>query len=103
MLKVYGCSDDLIEVEGDITDEFGCYGTDEDERGVLVVLSDGTILEVKYGKADMGVWEIRLLKTGILFDRIEPCLDENSNPYSDIAYFKDGIKYAFCAREWQKM
>ena len=27
--KVYGCSDDLVETEGDIRGEIECYGTDD--------------------------------------------------------------------------
>ena len=30
--KIYGTSDDLIEFEGDVDGEVGCYGTDDAER-----------------------------------------------------------------------
>lgn len=53
--SVYGAGDDLIEFDGEFTGEHGCYGTDDREQGVLVVVSDGTILEVKYGKGGEGV------------------------------------------------
>ncbi len=102
-MKVYGASDDLIEFEGDFTGEVGCYGTDDREHGVLVMFSDGTLLEVKYGKNDEGIWEIRLIKTGSLFVGIEQCDDEDATPYSDIATFRDGIKWAYAATEWQKV
>lgn len=60
---VYGSSDDLIEVEGGkCAGEVGCYGTDNREHGVLLVFSDGTLLEVKYGKNDEGIWEVKLVK-----------------------------------------
>ena len=39
--KIYGTSDDLIEVEGDIYDEIGAY--EAQDKGIL--LSDGTVLE----------------------------------------------------------
>lgn len=104
MTKIYGASDDLIEFEGDIHGEVGCYGTDETERGVLVFLSDGTALEVKYGKLDEGIWGVRLLIKGTLFDRIEECTDATADPYSDIAFFKDGLKKAYAATgEWEKV
>jgi hypothetical protein len=99
--KIYGCSDDLIEIEGHINDEIGCYGTDEKERGVLIVGSDGTALEVKYGKGGMGIWGITLLRQGPLFERVEPCTDEEADPYSDVAYFKDGMKSFFVAKNWE--
>lgn len=101
--KVYGASDDLIEFDGDVVGEVGKFGTNEDEHGVLLICSDCTILEIKYGKADMAVWGITLIAQGSLFERIEPCMDENADPYSDIAWFKDGLKWAYAATEWQKV
>ena len=95
--KVYGASDDLIEFEGDVYGEVGNYGTSTREHGELVIFSDGTLLEVKYGKADMAIWGITLLQAGSLFDRIEPCMDEEADPHSDIAYFGDGLKWAYAA------
>jgi hypothetical protein len=103
MTKIYGASDDLIEFEGDVSGEVGKYGTDEAEQGVLVVFSDGTLLEVKYGKNKEAIWEVKLLKKGELFDRIDPCLDSEADPYSDIAYFKAGLKWAYAASEWEKV
>ncbi len=99
--KIYGASDDNIEFEGDFSGEVGCYGTDSKEKGVLVVVSDGTVLEVKYGKLDQGIWEVKLLKKGKLFDRIDLCVDEDSEYYSDVAHFKAGVKWAYAATEWE--
>ena len=101
--KIYGASDDLVEFDGNVTGEVGCFGTDDQEHGVLIVCSDGTLLEIKYGKADMAVWGITLIKSGELFEKIEPCNDEDAAPYSDIAYFKDGLKWAYAAKDWQKV
>ena len=101
MTEVYGASDDLIEFKGDFRGEIGCYETDENERGVLVVLSDGTFLEVKYGKGGRGIWGIRLLKKGEFFDRIDQCDDAEAKRYSDTAYFREGIKFAYAATEWE--
>lgn len=101
--KVYGCSDDLIEIEGDVRGEVGFYGSDDREYGVLLLFSDGTILEVKYGKGKAGIWGIMLMNKGTLFEHINPCNDENANPYSDVAYFKDGLKWGYAATEWEKI
>ena len=103
MTKVFGNNDDLIEFEGDVFGEVGCYGTDESESGVLVIFSDGTILEIKYGKLDMGIWGINLFQAGTLFEKIVPCVDDNATPYSDIATFKDGLKWAYAATAWEKV
>ena len=98
--KIYGASDDLIEFEGDISGEVSEYGTDENNQGVLIILSDNTILEVKYGKMEMGIWEIKARKKGELFEKIEECNDEDGKIYSDVAHFKDGLRWAYSAKEW---
>jgi len=103
MTKIYGCSDDLIEFDGDVNGEVGCYGTDDRENGVLVVCSDGTLLEVKYGKAKRGIWGVKLLKEGASFLRIDPCTDEDADPCSDVAHFKDGLRWAYAAKEWERV
>ena len=100
--RVYGASDDLIEFEGDVRGEVGKYA-DEDKPGVLLVCSDGTLLEVNYGKGGAGIWEVKLLQKGALFDRIDPCLDEEADPYSDVAHFRDGLKWAYAATEWERV
>jgi hypothetical protein len=97
--KVYGQSDDLIEFEGDVSDEVGYYERDEESEGGLVFCSDGTALRVKYGKEIGGIWAITAIHKGSLFDRIDVCDDEDANPHSDVAYFRDGLKRAWFARE----
>lgn len=99
--KVYGASDDLVEFDGDVTGEVGCYGTDDKDRGVLVVCSDGTLLEVKYGKGGRGIWGVTPLAKGQLFDCIDICADEDGSPYSDVAHFRDGLKWAYAATSWE--
>lgn len=102
MTKVYGASDDLVEFDGDFRGEIRCYGTDDREHGVLVMMSDGTVLEVKYGKDDKAIWGVRLLRKGSLFIGIELCVDEDAKPYSDVATFKHGIKWAYAATsDWE--
>jgi hypothetical protein len=98
--EVFGYSDDNIAFKGDFRGEVGCYGTDEQERGVLLVMSDGTMLEAKYGKHDRAIWEVKLIRKGALFLRIDLCDDEDANPYSDVAHFADGIKWVYAATEW---
>lgn len=99
--KVWGASDDLIEFEGDFRGEVGCYGTDEEERGVLLVFSDGTLLEVKYGKGGRGIWGITLVSKGTLLDGIEQCDSADADPYSDVATFREGLKWVYAAKKWE--
>ncbi len=101
--EIYGSSDDLIESEGDVRGEVSCGGTDDRDRGVLLICSDGTLLEVKYGKGDAGVWGITQIVKGGLLDRVDICNDEDAARYSDTAYFNDGLKWIYAATEWEKV
>ncbi len=88
--EVYGASDDLIEIDGDIKGEHPAAES-------FLFMSDGTILKVKYGKSQMAVWEIRLIQKGALFNTIIQCFDEDADRYSDTAMFGDGIRWAYAA------
>jgi hypothetical protein len=99
--EIYGRSDDLVEFDGDVNGEVGCYATDDNDRGLLVVVSDGTLLEVKYGKQGRAIWAVTLVRKGSKFQRIDQCDDENAGRYSDVAVFDDGLKWAYAAREWE--
>jgi hypothetical protein len=102
--RVYGASDDLIEFEGDIRGEVGCYGNSSREKGVLLSFSDGTVLEVKYSGRVSGVWAISLLVEGVRFKRIDQCADPDGDPYSDVAHFHDGLKSCFAATgDWERV
>jgi len=57
MIAVYGYSDDLVEVEGCLTAEFGCY----DEGLQYLAFSDGTVLSVDYSN---GLWRINRIVKG---------------------------------------
>jgi hypothetical protein len=58
MITIYGASDDLIEVEGDIREEFGHDG----EHPALLAISDGTLLRVVHDAE--GVWRISTVRKG---------------------------------------
>ena len=51
MIKVYGCSDDLVEIEGSTyeEDEIGCY-----DRDVLIDFVDGTKISCPLREAGIG-------------------------------------------------
>lgn len=46
-VTVYGASDDMIEIGGDIAEEF--HYTDDSKRGDFLAFSDGTILRIVFG------------------------------------------------------
>ena len=101
--RVYGASDDLIELEGDIDGEVGHDAITVDDPGVLLAFSDGTLLSVKYGKGPLGIWAVVAAHVGELFEGIDICVDEDASPYSDVARFKDGLKWAYAATAWEKV
>jgi len=84
-ISVYGASDDLIEVEGDIVEELS-YGS-EDE-GDLLGFSDGTLLRVRYDND--GVWRITPIATaeGTILEIVQAPADNEDN-YSDVATLHD--------------
>jgi hypothetical protein len=98
-IEVYGASDDLIAIAGDIVEEVGCYGTDDRDKGVLLVFSDGTVAEVKYGKLDAGIWGIQVHIKGTAFVDLETCDDEDADRYSDTLRLGDGVKWVATASD----
>ena len=58
---ITGASDDLIEVEGDITEEFNVYL--EDGESALIAFSDGTLMSARYD--DSGIWRLHRIWAGI--------------------------------------
>lgn len=76
MLKIYGASDDLIEIEGDIREEF--YFIPEDaQESRLLAFSDGTLLRVNYD-AD-GIWRFNQVAGGLAtFQKIEGDAERNT-------------------------
>lgn len=50
---VYGCSDDLVELDGAIYDEFSAYDLDN-----LLKFDNGATLIVRYDRDGDGIWRI---------------------------------------------
>lgn len=105
MTRIYGCSDDLIEFNGDVSGEVGYYCPDDEDRdGCLIVCSDGTVLAMKYGKpGGRAIWAIECVRKGALFDRIDICTSEDADPYSDQAFFQAGLLWAYAAKRWERV
>lgn len=85
MIEIYGASDDLIEVEGDIREEFV-----RDKDHDLLVLSNGVVLIIEYDR--YGIWRINSLAGGkqVILDK-NPDSDEDR--YSDRAIIYDTIDW----------
>lgn len=64
-LKIYGHSDDLVEIEGDIREEWEAF----DAGQCYIAISDGTLLHITYDHE--GVW------------RVTPCVIGEGTNYSN--------------------
>ena len=80
MVRIYGASDDLVEIENSKykENEIGCYNS-----SVRIWFKDGTIILVGYPKPDMGVWWIKIEKAGTATFIIDYCENEDAMIYSD--------------------
>lgn len=90
-LSVYGRSDDLIELFGDIEEEFSAY----DEINYLA-LSNGVLLRIEYA-AD-GVWRISCL-SGDASVRQCTVEDQKAGAYSDLAIVSGHVAWALVGGE----
>jgi len=74
-VTIYGASDDLIEIEGDIREEFNVYLENDETR--LLAFSDGTLLRVKYDED--GIWRLSLVASGTAqFYKVEGSVEEDT-------------------------
>lgn len=83
--KIYGASDDLIEIEGAISDEINCYNH---KRPIKMTFSDGTVATIFYN--DNGIWVIFIKNKGDLFEKIIKNIEPE---YSDILVMNEGIEW----------
>lgn len=97
---IYGVSDDLIEVEGDLNEEFN---PDSDDQDTWLVFGDGTILAIRYD--EFGIWRITrpfagsgsFLKKEAIGD--EGKRDDGKPAYSDIAEVTGDLKWVIAAEK----
>lgn len=74
-VTVTGASDDLIEVGGDIEEEFNAM-LDPDESRILA-FSDGTLLRIRYDRD--GIWRITRINNGAAqFSKVEGSVSEDT-------------------------
>jgi hypothetical protein len=97
---VYGASDDLVEIDGEINDETDSYNSKSKITG-----SDGTIAWIEYEDG----WRINVEKEGHLFDRVQCGLGGDAEGhhadvrvcqtcktvpvYSDVLIFMPGLEW----------
>lgn len=86
MLKIYGASDDCIEVDGEISEEWN------DDSGVLA-FSDGTLLSIRYN--EHGIWQVFRLASGTAeYSHVQPDPDDEDN-YSEVAILRSETPFSW--------
>ena len=90
---VTGASDDLIEISGELQEEFNCIDCSDG----TMAFSDGTLLEVEYDKD--GIWRFKPRYKGSLFNKVVPGdVEKDTN---DEVYFATGLKWCVFSDEMQ--
>jgi len=86
-VTVYGASDDLIEIEGDIRDEISA----DSDMPCKLAFSDGTVLNVVYDED--GCWRVTRIAAGTAaMQKIEAEGSDTDN-YSDRVTLNGDIKW----------
>ena len=89
-MTVYGYSDDLVELEGDIREEFNVY-IDYLPSGYLA-FSNGVLLRVVYDEE--GIWRFTVLSGDSNTVTVKQCVVDNpEDAYSDVVSIEDSIKW----------
>lgn len=96
-LIIYGASDDLIEVEGSISEEFN---PPDDDEPTLLAFSDGTLLQIQYGKGG-AFWRISPLIYGTAKYSKTEATDEDGD-YSDRATLEGDFKWVVCGSQYAR-
>ena len=85
-VTIYGASDDLVEVDGSIREEFD-YPLDP-EKPQFLAFSDGTVLTILYDND--GMWKIRQAAIGKAEYSKKEAVSSDSDEYSDKVTLKAG-------------
>jgi len=81
-VKIYGASDDLIEVQGALNEEFPYSDGD-----AFLGFSDGTLLRIRHDAE--GIWRIMPVCAGPAFEGVEQAPENDDRNYTDRATLGD--------------
>lgn len=97
-VTIYGASDDLIEIGGDLREEFNALGDDD---SAYLGFSDGTLLLIQYGKGGNAFWRITPVIYGsAAYSKVEATSEDDD--YSDVVTLDGEIKWVVCGSEWAR-
>lgn len=88
MIKISGYSDDIVEVDGDLAEEFA-YSCDP----ALIACSDGTLLRIEFDTD--GVWRLTQVAAGSASYQHTPGAGDGS----DVVVLDGDIRWVVCATE----
>lgn len=94
-IEIYGASDDLIEIDGDICEEFNPIS---DETS-YIACSDGTLLTVEYTR--QGYWRINRIQEGTAkYSKVEG--KNVDDDYSDTVTLEGEISWVMMGRDYAR-
>jgi hypothetical protein len=94
-ITITGGSDDLIEIDGDIEEEFGAYLKDGDDQGFLLAVSDGTLCRIVYDQD--GIWRVTRLAAGsATWVKVEGDVEADRN---DVVTLEGDVRWIVKGRE----
>lgn len=96
--RVYGASDDLIEIEGALREEF-CATNEVHDEGDLLAFSTGVVLRVRYDSD--GVWRLAPL-VGASEVTVVPAPANDEDNYSDRVLLHEPPTWVVHGTEWAK-
>lgn len=93
---IYGASDDCIEVEGDIREEWYSYGVEATAWVDALVFSDGSVVQVEYDRH--GVWRAGLRRMGSALATRDIAPNDDEDNYSDRLTLSQDEPFAWVVR-----
>lgn len=95
-VTIYGASDDLIEVEGDLREEYDGY-----EDPAVLAFGDGTVVAIQYGVGG-GFWRINRLAEGTATFTKSEATDEDDD-YTDRVTLTGDLKWMVYGKQFDKI
>ena len=93
MITIYGASDDLVEIDGDVYEEFPVGGDDTSYVGT----SNGALIKITY--TSTGTWRITPVAGLELISIVQAPEDDEKN-YTDRATISGDIAWVVCGTEY---
>jgi hypothetical protein len=84
-LTISGASDDIISIDGDLTEEF-YYDADRrgDKNGDILAFSDGTVLRIAFDPDGTGNWRITPVARGSANLTVAQTAEEDDTDRADL-------------------